>query len=429
MTRVRSLAVPAVLAVFAFIVGSHHLGRSSLWFDETFSAHLSQRSWPDFAGNISAYQGNESGYFLLLKLWPGHTGGESGLRMLSVLFTVLAVPLLYGLARDLFDRTVGLLAALIYLLLPLSLHATQEARGYALLGLAAIASVWAFVRATRSDGRLAWVLYALSVAVLAYSHTYGVFVFLAQLSAFRMWWPRRQAMLASLAGAAVLVAPLAVWLSHRRGLGLDFLPPLSLRVLRAAAVDIGGRGSVSVLLLGLTLAGVVLLVRRGRPEAVLLVAWLVLTPALTIAYSVVASSVFQSRYLAGCLPALALLAAVALRALPVPRGVLVPLLVLFVLGLGLNVRGQNGPLVREDWRAAVGQVNVQWQPGDRVRPPVAYEQDGIRAYLSPRVHPAAVTGVPARTWIIGRQSPTAPAGTHLLSRHQYEGVLVSLFGP
>jgi len=73
--------------------------------------------------------------YLLLHAWIQLFGDdEPVVRSLSVLFGVLAVPLIYGVAWQLLRRRLaGLLAALLLAVSPLHIWYGQETRMYALL--------------------------------------------------------------------------------------------------------------------------------------------------------------------------------------------------------------------------------------------------------------------------------------------------------
>ncbi len=118
--------------------------RSPLWLDETvsmflirggFSGILSRQVWPD-----------SPAYSCLLWLWTKVMGtGELLLRVSSVLPMLAAVYLLYRAARELFDRDVAIITAIVFCLHPIVVFAAIDIRPYACAVLALNAAILALV--------------------------------------------------------------------------------------------------------------------------------------------------------------------------------------------------------------------------------------------------------------------------------------------
>ena len=109
------------------------LGAHSLWIDEGASVLFATMPWRLFLHTLWAYQGNMTLYYFLLREWIHLGDSEFMVRSLSVLFSVLTIPAMYGLGKGLFDRATGLTAAAL-----LSVHSfhilwSQQARSYSLL--------------------------------------------------------------------------------------------------------------------------------------------------------------------------------------------------------------------------------------------------------------------------------------------------------
>lgn len=72
-------------------------------------------------------------YHLLLWLWahggPRTGDGEAFLRIPSAVFAVATLPFIYFISARLFNRRVGLIAALLTTLNTFFIHYAQEARG------------------------------------------------------------------------------------------------------------------------------------------------------------------------------------------------------------------------------------------------------------------------------------------------------------
>lgn len=156
-TRVRLLTLAAVLVGFALRL--YRLGAASLWYDETVSVALAQKSIPDLlrhtAGDI-----HPPGYYLLLHCWQALTQPTPafGLEFLyawpSLCCGLLIMTLLFAIGRALFSPHLALLALWLAAINPYHIWYSQEVRMYtfgALLGLLCLWAVWQWWRPTASS--------------------------------------------------------------------------------------------------------------------------------------------------------------------------------------------------------------------------------------------------------------------------------------
>ncbi|MEA3005605.1 MAG: mannosyltransferase, partial [Acidobacteriaceae bacterium] len=118
--------------------------RTPLWLDETVSIYLIKGG---FAGIISRQVWPDSPvYSCLLWLWTKALGtSEISLRISSLLPMLLAVYLLYRAARELFERDLAILAAVIFCLHPIIISASIDVRPYAFAALAVNATILVLV--------------------------------------------------------------------------------------------------------------------------------------------------------------------------------------------------------------------------------------------------------------------------------------------
>jgi len=119
-----------------------------LWFDEIFSVHAAEHDW----GSLISFVANDlihpPLYYLILKGWIA-VGGESifWLRLLSVIFSVLALAPLLLLCKELKLQNSTTLVALFLLCVNGSLiNYTQRVRMYTLLMFLSLFSIWLFSR-------------------------------------------------------------------------------------------------------------------------------------------------------------------------------------------------------------------------------------------------------------------------------------------
>jgi len=181
----------ALLAVvlLAFGLRTYCLDFQSLWSDEGISLQRAQMALPEMLDAMPVE--HMPGYFALLIGWVRLAGtSDFALRFLSLWASVLAVALIYRLARTFgTDKAcgaptapVGTAAALLLATNAFQLWYAQEARMYSWLLATALVSalaLWQLV-VRRGNSWLWGGLYAVATAWCIYLHLYGALVPLAQ---------------------------------------------------------------------------------------------------------------------------------------------------------------------------------------------------------------------------------------------------------
>jgi len=192
----------------AFTRGVYGLGTQSLWWDESLSLQRANYDLPlvlsneivltDASRQVITFDNHPPLYFLLLHFVVKLAGqSEFALRFPSLAFSVLTVPLLYVLGKRLFDRRVGLLAALFGAISPLYLWYSHEARMYTMLTFLGLLSFYSLlkiltpkvkretsnVKRETSNLQLTIIYIVSSVAMLA-THYLSFLILLAELVVF-----------------------------------------------------------------------------------------------------------------------------------------------------------------------------------------------------------------------------------------------------
>jgi uncharacterized membrane protein len=117
-------------------------------------------------------------YYIMVRLWTQTFGNFVAIiRSLSALISLLAFPCIYWLCMELFDSSiVGWMAVGLIAVSPFHVHYAQEAREYSLWTVITLLSSAVLLQAIRVKTRVSWVIYAATLMIGLYSHSFFVFV-------------------------------------------------------------------------------------------------------------------------------------------------------------------------------------------------------------------------------------------------------------
>ena len=173
------LALLAIILIGLFL-RVYQLGTQSIWYDESFSIWTSNLAVPQIVPTVAA-AAQPPLYYFLLHYWMMVFGtSASAVRLLSVLFGVLAIPMIYVVGRQLFNKEAGLVGALILALSSFNIWYSQETRMYSLMVFLALLSMYFFLCLLQRSTLALSAGYVLSTMLLLYTHYYGMFVVIAQ---------------------------------------------------------------------------------------------------------------------------------------------------------------------------------------------------------------------------------------------------------
>lgn len=407
---------PLVLAalVLALCLRAWRLDQHSLWQDEGLSLYRASLGLRDLLGGriplgpLVTRDVHPPAYFLLLGGWLRLLGLGSadtwGAKVLSLLVSLPALPLLWALARRLLGRRGGAaeLALLLGALSPAWLWYSQELRSYSLivtLGLALSYGLWRWTAPASgapSPSRSPWAALTLGAALLLVWTHYLSFLLVAALAtwAFAALLRQRRQRSDRLAAAtfsdrralaalvlallaAVPLLPYAVW---RLGLGAErhqhFVPlPTFLRdiVLGFGLGRTADQGSWPVWLLDAAFALTLLLgfweLRRLRPAAARFLAVYLLGPVLLLFLVTLVKPVYLGlQHILLASPAFYILVAAGLVAPRMARPARAGLAALVLGGMLYADHGfyERPDFAKDDHRALAAYVRERLAPGDQM---------------------------------------------------------------
>jgi mannosyltransferase len=365
--RLRRLRLDPVLlvpALVTLVIGAWDLGTPSYGRDEAATLDAAARSVPALLRMLTNVDAVHGAYYLLM--WPiVHTfgTGEVVLRLPSLLAMTAAAAGVAALGRRLHSPRAGLLAGLVFAVLPQVSRYGQEGRSYAFVLACAVLASYLLVRAVDEPGRRWSPGYGCAVAALGLLNLFGLLLLVGHavflLAGYRTLL-RRWLTVAALACLPALPVVVLAW-QQRDQLGWltapDAAAPGDLTVWLAGSI--GSTALVSVLI------GLGLRSRTGAKTAWLALPWLVAPPVLLLSAAEFATPVYVQRYVVYCLPALALPVGVGLAGIALAPRVIALLL---IAGLGLPTQlaqrqvGGHG----DEIRAAADIIAAHERPGDGV---------------------------------------------------------------
>jgi len=380
----RFLAQAFLIVCVAIVLRAYDIGQPSLWNDELFSRYYADLFGLKYLWTTGLPREDSPPlYYMAIAGWMHVFGtSEAAMRSLSLVASVLALPLIYLIGKELLDRRSGLLASLIFAVSPMQINFAQEARTYALLLIPIGIALLAISRFLRGDmlPRMLW-LYGASMVIGLYCHATMAFfiaacniaVIVAILSDRQIQQRRaltRWIAINCLVGVAAIPELAAMMHQGHSGTGLEWIPPFQpVDVARALSPVVSGTatpvrfpGAELALLLIAVIAGALVVTRPGHRVCTVLVA----IPTLFVAQIAIAS-VFQPIFIARVfcwlgLPLALLLAHVLVRRSRF-RILLAPIA---VAACAIGLFYQFTELQKEPWREVFDEIGPELASADHV---------------------------------------------------------------
>jgi uncharacterized membrane protein len=381
--RILPLGVVALGAGLAL----YSIGSKSFWVDEAVTYFDAKQSLEVVWKTVTTLDASMPLYYFFMHFWLHLGSSEAVMRLPSALFGVASVYLIYALGRAVFDRTTGLVAALLLATNGFLIHYEQEARGYVMVTFFAVLSTYLLVRALQSHRRLIWAPYFVSIGLAVATHATALFVIAAQLISLlvagpvRLRLPRWSWRRAAFVGPGLALFAVASILVLRRlsaalaGGGWAWISPTSKgRVLEVFGLFSGGGQAASVwissaICLVAIVIGIVAFRRFGRSFTswgYALAAGLVVVPIVAaLAISALVHPFFVDRYLIVALPGFILLTAAGVARLR-PTGVAWLTLFVLVIFCGRGVNYWFVGYQKDDFRAATSAIEARARATDAI---------------------------------------------------------------
>jgi len=144
---------------------------------------VSGSTWTEVTERATRIQGQSPLYYLIVKLFTTTFGeGSLQLRLPSVIFGILTLVVAFWLAMQIFDdQNVALISVAVFSVTELLIGYSQIARPYALALLLTLLSFLFFLQFLQSQQKRTGTIYAVTTALLIYSHYLFAFVLVTQI--------------------------------------------------------------------------------------------------------------------------------------------------------------------------------------------------------------------------------------------------------
>jgi uncharacterized membrane protein len=173
---------PSAVFLLGLALRVAYISHESVGFDEAFSITVSRLPLHEMFRQLVADFVHPPLHYLVLRGWFRLFGfGILQARLLSALFSTLAVVVLYVFASYFFSRRTALLSALLLAVSQVAIMFAQEPRPYAQFHFLVLGSSYLFVRALREKRALYWWSFVGLSILMLYTDYFSVFVIAALL--------------------------------------------------------------------------------------------------------------------------------------------------------------------------------------------------------------------------------------------------------
>ncbi|MFH1933662.1 MAG: glycosyltransferase family 39 protein, partial [Pseudomonadota bacterium] len=179
----------AAIILVGLSLSLNRLEEKSLWQDEITTVQIASSGIPQIYQSLEGMHMAPPLYYLVLHYFLKIGSNEVIARLPSVFFFVLSIFGCFLVATLLFDKTVALLAALLFALSPLQIQYAQEARMYSMCQFFLLMSFFFLLKALESHKPAHWIFYIVMTALGAYTHYFVLFyLFIQGLILIGMTW-------------------------------------------------------------------------------------------------------------------------------------------------------------------------------------------------------------------------------------------------
>jgi uncharacterized membrane protein len=397
-----------------------HLGKESIWVDEGFTYVLSKLTLSGYIDNVLGTLRNilPPLYFQLMHYWTSLFGySEFSLRLPSVIFGTLSIWGIYILGKEMFNKEVGKIAALILAFSLFHIQYSQEARMYEMLSFLSIISFHFFIHFLKKRSWSSALLFSCSNVMLVYTHHYGFFIIITEYlfllalffsNRFHLKENVKKLSIATVLFLTLIFPWLFIFINQLKKVYADpWLPVPTVQSLFKLLSSFSGGLTLFGIFIGIFLWRFVITANEQRQLESkensekriyyeLLLFWLIVPIVFSFLYSRFASPIFGDKYLiASSIPLYLLLA----KSIESFKSIYVKCAtVMIVIALSVtSISAYFTTMQKEQWREATAYVEKNAQQNDLVLFNAGFGLQNGFGYYAKR-NDIVTSAFPARTW-------------------------------
>ncbi|MEA3459968.1 MAG: glycosyltransferase family 39 protein, partial [Chloroflexota bacterium] len=384
IAKERETSIALNLAILlAFALRVYRLGDKNIWWDEGLAI------WAVRKGLVSvtlwtAGDVHPPLYFWLLKPWVRLVGeSEFAARFLSVIWGILAVALIYPLAKRLINQEVGALATCLLATSRFHIWWSQEMRMYILAAFLIFLSLYLFTRLEGGERKM-WLCYVLATTAALYALYLAALVILIESLLVLATKRSRSFLLKWICSQAAILLLFAPWLylalTHARTWSVSapfsfgkFLRLYWLVLPLGISTHIERYTWLALAFFVISTAGLIFLFLTKRREAGLLLLLCLALPPLAIHFISLPRGFFYSpqveaRYFLPFAPPFYILLACSVVLLKKRSNLTAAMVLVFILAsFGWALREHyGGRYTRDEFQTATRVISADARPDDAV---------------------------------------------------------------
>ena len=382
-----------VILISILILGTflrlYDLGHESIWLDEGFSEGIAIRD----VGAIVEWSKNDVHpplYLVMLHYWMSWFGNsEFSLRLLSALFGILSIIVIYLIGKKCFNNKIGLLSAFLFTISLMHIQYSQEARSYTLLVFLGLISIYYFQNILEHNRIKDWALYLVVSSILIYTHTFAIFIFMFENMYFiyhllmNVEQKKGKLFLKWLGGQVLIVASFLPWilillaqvkLKVSGESAANWIPVPNLYSLKSTLEAFSNTGIIAILFTLFILAGFIffLLNKKNLSNSdistnwnslVFNLLWLFSGVLIPFIISIIVSPIYVTRYTMIALPAFYILVAWSVSQINIKFNRPIFVVIALVLSASSLINYYRF-IDKEQWREAIQFLQEHEQSND-----------------------------------------------------------------
>jgi mannosyltransferase len=362
-TNRRTVPVAVWPALVTLLLTGYGATAPQLWRDEMATWTAATRSPGELVHMVNNVDAVSGLYYLFMHYWITIFGDSVlALRAPSILCMTAVAALATVIGERLFGTRAGLLAGLIFAVIPSTSRYAHEARSYALVTLFALIATLLLIRALELPSWGRWAAYGAAVTATGLSHLVAVTVIVGHAVAVMLAGRDFVIRWAAAVGAGSLaLLPLILLGRGQQSTQLGWVPTPSAADLLTLSGEVFRSDMLAGITVGLAALGWAKHPRWGAPLALCAVG-----PAVLLWTAGQVTQVWVPRYLTFTVPFLCLLAGAALAEVRL-RGALAVVAAFLLISAPDQraIRRWHDPQPR-DYQAAAAIIRKHQRPGDGI---------------------------------------------------------------